>query len=105
MCIRDRDFFVKRLTEAGISFSEKEVLEALIDFANFTPENILENELEKLMLFKLYDDKPLSVDDFFDIMSINYEVKELSLAAALAERNTIKLEDGFIELLRNFQKV
>ena len=44
------------------------------------------------MLFKLYDDKPLSVDDFFDIISINYEVKELSLAVALAERNIIELE-------------
>ena len=46
------------------------------------------------MLFKLYDDKPLSVDDFFDIISINYEVKELSLAVALAERNIIELEKG-----------
>jgi len=88
----DRDFFVKRLTYAGINFSGKEVLDALIDFANFTPENILENEFKKLMLFKLYDDKPLSVDDFFDIISINYEVKELSLAVALAERNIIQLE-------------
>ena len=88
----DRDFFVKRLTDAGISVSGKEVLDVLIDFANFTPENILENELEKLLLFKLYDDKPLSVDDFFDIISINYEVKELSLAVALAERNIIELE-------------
>ena len=88
----DRDFFVKRLTDAGINFSGKEVLDVLIDFANFTPENILENEFEKLMLFKLYDDKPLSVDDFFDIISINYEVKELSLAVALAERNIIELE-------------
>ena len=88
----DEDFFVKRLTDAGISFSGKEVLDVLIDFANFTPENILENEFEKLMLFKLYDDKPLSVDDFFDIISINYEVKELSLAVALAEKNIIELE-------------
>ncbi len=88
----NEDFFVKRLTDSGISFSGKEVLDVLIDFANFTPENILENEFEKLMLFKLYDDKPLSVDDFFDIISINYEVKELSLAVALAERNIIELE-------------
>ena len=85
----DRDFLVKRLTDAGINFSGKEVLDVLIDFANFTPENILENELEKLML---YDDEPLSVDDFFDIISINYEVKELSLAVALAERNITELE-------------
>ena len=83
---------MKRLTDAGINFSGKEVVNALIDFANFTPENILENELEKLMLFKLFDEKPLSVDDFFDIVSINYDVKELSLAVALAERNIIELE-------------
>ncbi len=88
----DKDFFVKRLTDSGINFSGKEVLDVLIDFANFTPENILENELEKLRLFKLYDDKPLSVDDFFDIISLNYEVKELSLAVALAERNIIELD-------------
>ena len=88
----DGDFFVKRLTDAGISFSGKDVLDVLIDFSNFTPRNLLENEFEKLMLFKLYDDNPLSVDDFFDIISINYEVKELSLAVALAERNIIELE-------------
>ena len=88
----DGDFFVKRLTDAGISFSGKEVLDVLIDFSTFTPRNILENEFEKLMLFKLYDDNPLSVDDFFDIMSVNYEVKELSLAVALAERNIMELE-------------
>ncbi len=88
----DKDFVMKRLTDAGINFSGEEVIDVLIDFANFTPENILENEFEKLMLFKLYDDKPLSVDDFFDIISINYEVKELSLAVALAERNIVELE-------------
>ncbi len=88
----DVDFFERRLTDAGINFSGKEVLDVLVDFANFTPENILENELKKLMLFKLNDEKPLSVDDFFDIISINYEVKELSLAVALAERNIIELE-------------
>ena len=32
------------------------------------------------------------LDDFFDIISINYEVKELNLAVALAERNIIELE-------------
>ena len=83
---------MKRLTDAGINFSGKEVLDALIDFADFTPGNIIENEFEKLMLFKLYDDKPLSVDDFFDILSINYEIKELSLAVALAERDITELE-------------
>ena len=88
----DADFFVRRLTDAGINFSGKEIIDVLIDFANFTPENILENEFEKLMLFKLNDDKPLSVNDFFDIISINYEVKELSLAVALAERNITELE-------------
>ena len=88
----DVDFFIRRLTDAGINFPGKEITDVLIDFANFTPENILENEFEKLMLFKLYDDKPLSVDDFFDIISINYEVKELSLAVALAERNIVELE-------------
>ena len=88
----DGDFFVKRLTDAGISFSGKEVLDVLIDFSTFTPRNILENEFEKLMLFKLYDEKPLSVDDFFDVISIDYEVKELSLAVALAEKNIIELE-------------
>ena len=86
------DFFMKRLTDAGISFSGKDVLDVLIDFSTFTPRNILENEFEKLILFKLYDDKPLSVDDFFDVISIDYEVKELSLAVALAERNIIELE-------------
>ncbi len=88
----DGDFFMKRLTDAGISFSGKEVLDVLIDFSTFTPRNILENEFEKLILFKLYDDKPLSVDDFFDVISIDYEVKELSLAVALAEKNIIELE-------------
>ena len=58
----------------GINFDGKEVLDVLIDFAKFTPENILENEFEKLMLFKLYDDKPLSIDDFFNIISVNYEL-------------------------------
>jgi len=88
----DANFFVRRLTDAGITFSGKEIFDVLIDFANFTPANILEKELEKLILFKLNDYKPLSVDDFFDIISINYEIKELSLAVALAERNIIELE-------------
>ena len=83
---------MKEIDRCRYNFSGKEILDVLIDFANFTPENILENEFEKLMLFKLYDDKPLSVDDFFDIISINYEVKELKLAVALAERNIIELE-------------
>ena len=71
---------------------EKKVLETLIDFANFTPEDILENEFEKLKLFKLYDNKPLSIDDVINITSVNYEIKELSLAVAVAERNMVELE-------------
>ena len=90
--IMDGELLASKLTEEGINFDGKEVLDALMDFANFTPEGILENEFEKLKLFKLYDDKPLSIDDFFDIISVNYEVKELSLAVALAERNIVELE-------------
>ena len=88
----DGEFLISKLAEEGISFEGKEVLNALIDFAKFTPENILENELEKLKLFKLFDDKPLSINDFFDIVSVNYEIKELGLAVALAERNIIEIE-------------
>ena len=91
-------FFQNKLAEEGISFHGKEILDALVDFANFTPDDILENELEKLKLFKLYDDKPLSIDDFFDIVSINYETNELSIAVALAERNVIELEKSLSAL-------
>ena len=88
----DGESLASKLADEGIKFDGKEVLDALIDFANFTPEDILENEFEKLKLFKLYDDKPLSVDDFFDIISVNYEIRELSLAVALAERDILELE-------------
>ena len=88
----DGEFLISKLADEGINFDGKEVLDTLIDFANFTPDDILENEFEKLKLFKLYDDNPLSIDDFFNIISINYEIKELSLAVALAERNIVELE-------------
>ena len=87
------EFFQNKLAEEGIKFHGKEILDTLVDFANFTPEDILENELEKLKLFKLFDDKPLSVEDFLNVVSVNYEVNELNLAVALAERN-IKVLEG-----------
>ena len=60
-----------KLTKEGIKFDGEQVLDTLIDFANFTTEDNLDKELEKLKLFKLNDDKPLSTDDLFDIISIN----------------------------------
>ena len=88
----DREFFKRNLAKEGINLDGEEVLETLVDFANFTPEDILENEFEKLKLFKLYDNKPLSIDDVINITSVNYETKELSLAVAVAERNMVELE-------------
>ena len=88
----DREFFKRNLAKENISLDGEKVLETLIDFANFTPEHVLENEFEKLKLFKLYDNKPLSTDDVINITSVNYEIKELSLAVAVAERNMIELE-------------
>lgn len=88
----DREFLKKNLAKEGINLDGSEVLETLIDFANFTSEDIMENEFEKLKLFTLYDDKPLAVDDLINIISVNYEIKELSLAVALAERNIEELE-------------
>ena len=88
----DGEFLMSLLAEESIDFDGEDILDTLIDFANFTPEDILENEFEKLKLFKLYDDNPLSIDDFFNIVSVNYEIKELSLAVALAERNIVELE-------------
>ena len=81
-------------TIEGLQKRKYDLLDRINTELNLTEENILENEFEKLMLFKLYDDNPLSVDDFFDIISINYEVKELSLAVALAERNIVELEEN-----------
>ena len=95
---QDRDFFQNKLAEEGINFHGKEILDTLVDFAKITPNDILENELEKLKLFKLYDDQPLSIDDFFDIVSINYETNELCLAVALAERNIMELEKSLSAL-------
>lgn len=88
----DREFLKRSLAKDGITLDGQEILETLIDFANFTPEVILENELAKLKIFKLYDDKPLSLDDFINIVSMDYEVKELSLAVALVERNIVEME-------------
>ena len=85
---------MEKLTGEGMNFDGKEILDTIIDFAKFTPEAIFEREFEKLTLFKLNDNKPLSVDDFFNIISVNYEINELSLAVALAERNIVELEKG-----------
>ena len=51
-----------------------------------------QRKVQKLKLFKLYDNKPLSTDDVINIASVNYEIKELSLAVAVAERNMVELE-------------
>ena len=80
------------MANEGINFHGKEILDTLADFAKFTSEDILENELEKIKLFKLYDDNPLSIRDFSDIVSINYETNDLKLAVALAERNAREME-------------
>ena len=88
------DFLKTKLAEESINFDGNEVLDALVEFSNFSSEDILEKELEKLKIFKLYDDKPLTTEDFFNIVSINYEMNELSLAVALAERDNIELEKG-----------
>ncbi len=88
----DREFLKNNLDKEGINLDGEEVLETLIDFANFTPEDILQNEFEKLKLFKLYDDKPLSLKDFVNIASVDYETEELNLAVALAERNIVELQ-------------
>ena len=81
-----------KLTEDGINFEGNEVVDALLDFSKFSSEDILDNELEKLKVFKLYDDKPLTTKDFFDVVSTNYELNELDLAVTLAEKNIIEFE-------------
>ena len=86
------DLLKRKLTEDGINFDGNEVVDALVEFSKFSSEDILENELEKLKIFKLYDDKPLTTRDFFDVVSINYAINELGLAVALAEKNIIELE-------------
>ena len=62
--------FANKLREIGISFDSEEVSEALTEFSHFTPEGILEKELEKLTLYKLNDSEPLSKEDFFNIVSL-----------------------------------
>ena len=86
------ELFTRKLKEIGISFDSEEVSEALTEFSRFIPEGILEKELEKLTLYKLCDSAPLSKKDFFNILSLDYEVNELNLAVALVERNVIELE-------------
>lgn len=90
--ILNSDFLKSKLAEDGIKYEGNAVLDALIEFSNFSSQDILENELEKLKLFKLYDDKPLTTGEFFDIVSTDYEFSELSLAVALAEKNIIEFE-------------
>ena len=86
------DFLKSKLAEDGINFAGNEVADALLEFSKSSSEDILENELEKLKIFKLYYNKPLTKEDFFDVVSTNYELNELSLAVALAEKNIIELE-------------
>ena len=86
------DLLKSKLAEDGINFEGNEVVDALLEFSKFSSEDILDNELEKLKIFKLYDDKPLTMKDFFDVVSTNYELNELGLAVALAEKNIIEFE-------------
>ena len=88
-----------KLDEDGIKFDGNEVVDALLEFSKFSSEDILDNELEKLKIFKLYDDKPLTTKDFFDVVSTNYELNELGLAIALAEKNIIEFEKSLSILL------
>ncbi|MDC3108113.1 hypothetical protein OA416_02820 [Paracoccaceae bacterium] len=90
--ILNSSFLESKLAEDGIKFAGNEVIDALLDFSKFSTEEILENELEKLKVFKLYDDKPLTTEDFFNVVPTNYELNELSLAVALAEKNIIEFE-------------
>ena len=88
----DSDFLKNKLAEDGINLDGDEVLDTLVEFTNFSSEDILENEIEKLKVFKLYDESPLTTAEFFDVVSINYAINELSLAVRLADRNIIELE-------------
>ena len=94
--VLNTDFLKSKLADDGINFADNEVVDALVEFSKFSSEDILENELEKLKIFKLYDDKPLTTEDFFDVVSTNYELNELSLAVALAEKNIIEFEKNLI---------
>ncbi|GIR96089.1 MAG: hypothetical protein CM15mP98_10590 [Paracoccaceae bacterium] len=91
----DGEFLKRNLTEEGIDLDGEEILETLIDFANFTPEDVLEREFDKLKLFKLYDDKPLSVEDFINIVSVNYEIKELSLGSRIGRKKYCRISKKF----------
>ena len=86
------DFLKNKLAEDGINFDGNELLDTLVEFSKFSSNDILENEIEKLKIFKIYDDKPLTKEEFFDVISIDYEINELKLAVGLAERNIIELE-------------
>ena len=88
----DSEVLKSRLKEDGIKFQGNEVVDALLEFSKFSSEDILDNELEKLKIFKLYDDEPLTTRDFFEVVSTNYELNELGLAVALAEKNIIEFE-------------
>ena len=84
---------LKALYEMEMFYGD-EVLDTLVEFSKFSSEGILESEIEKLKIFKLYDDKPLTTEDFFDVVSTNYEFSELGLAVALAEKNIIEFPIG-----------
>ena len=88
----DKEFLINKLGREGISFANDEVLDAIIEYSKFSPENILEKELEKLKIYKLYDNKPLDMEDFWNLVSIEYETGELKLACELAERNLKEVE-------------
>jgi len=88
----NRDFLKSKLGEKGIKFDGNDVVDTLVDFSKFTSENILENEIEKLKTFKFNDDSPVTMQDFFNVVSIDYEINQLGLAVALAERNIVESE-------------
>ena len=75
---------IGKLAGEGINFDGKEILDTIIDFTKFTPEDIFEREFEKLTLFKLNDNTPLSIDDFFNIISVNYEINELGFGSRIS---------------------
>lgn len=85
----DRKFILEELDGRPIT---SETLEAVIDYSNFIPESLFYNELEKLKMYKLYDETPLEIDDFWKLVSLDYEVSELGIAIALAERNLLELD-------------
>ena len=80
-----------KLTEDGINFEGNEVVDALLEFSKFSSEDILDNELEKLKIFKLYDDKPLTTKDFFDVVSTNYELNELGFGCCIGRKKYYRI--------------